>query len=129
MASLVFKSQNLIKMLESGSKVPFASLSRVGLPTPRFRARWSGIRERVRNFGESGSQRVDIPPIFQGDLILKLFVEAKPSTIKRKEKNVKVPAIKKPSVYTFLPYLVSFVIFFMINSVCDLPFFFISLDL
>ena len=129
MASLVFKSQNLIKMLESGSKVPFASLSRVGLPTPRFRARWSGIGERVRNFGESGSQRVDIPPIFQGDLILKLFVEAKPSIIKRKEKNVKVPALKKPSVYTFLPYLVSFVIFFMINSVCDLPFFFISLDL
>ena len=116
-------------MLESSFEVPFASLSRVVLPTPRFRARWSGIRERVRNFGESGSQRVDIPPIFQGDLILKLFVEAKPSTIKRKEKNVKVPAIKKPSVYTFLPYLVSFVIFFMINSVCDLPFFFLSLYL
>ena len=51
----------------SGSEVPFTSPSRTGLPSPRLKAWWFGIRERVRNFGESGSQGVDIPLIFQGD--------------------------------------------------------------
>nr|POE52424.1 hypothetical protein CFP56_66182 [Quercus suber] len=95
-ASLAFKSSNLIKVLVSGSKVPFASPSEIGLPSPRFKAWWFGIRECVRNFGENGSQRVDIPPIFQGDLTLKPSIKAKPFAIKRKGKNVKVSAIKKP---------------------------------
>ena len=107
MASLPFKSGNLIKVLVSSSEVPFTSPSRVGLPLPRFKAWWSGIRECVKNFGENGSECVDIPPIFQGDLTLKLFAKAKTSSIKRKGKNVKVLTVKKPRVCTFLPYLVS----------------------
>ena len=67
MVSLAFKSSNLIKLLVFASEVPFAFPSRIGLPLLRFKAWWFGIRERVRNFGESGSQGVDIPLIFQGD--------------------------------------------------------------
>lgn len=37
-ASLAFKSGNLIKVLVPGFEVPFASPSRVGLPSPRFNA-------------------------------------------------------------------------------------------
>ena len=102
-ASLAFNSENLIKVLVLGSKIPLASPSSVGLPSPRFKSWWFGVREHVRSFGESGSQHVDIPLIFQGDLTLKLFVKAKPLTIKRKGKNVMVPAVKKPRVCTFLP--------------------------
>nr|POF02446.1 hypothetical protein CFP56_28056 [Quercus suber] len=71
-ASLAFKSSNLIKVLAFGSEVPFASPSRIGLPSAKFKIWWFGIREHVRNFGDNRSQRVDIPPIFQGDLTLKL---------------------------------------------------------
>ena len=82
--SLAFKSNNFIKVVMSGSEVPFTSFSRAGLPSPKFKAWWASIRERVRNFGESGAQCVDIPPIFQGDLTLKLSAKAKPLAIKGK---------------------------------------------
>ena len=111
-ASLAFKSKNLIMVLVSGSKVPFASPSRTRLPSPKFKAWWSGIREHVRKFRESGSQRVDIPPIFQGDLTLKLSAKAKPSAIKRKGKN-HASTVKKPRVHTFFFYFVIFVMFFL----------------
>nr|POE50391.1 hypothetical protein CFP56_35564 [Quercus suber] len=94
--SLALNSGNLIKVLVPGFEVPLTSLSRVGLPSPRFNTCWFEIRERVRNFGENGSQHVDIPPIFQGDLTLKLFSKAEPSAIKRKGKKIKVLTIKKP---------------------------------
>ena len=61
---MAFKSSNLIKLLVFASEVPFASPSRIGLPLLRFKEWWFGIRERVRNFEESGSQHVDISPIF-----------------------------------------------------------------
>ena len=63
-ASLAFKKENLIMILVSSPKILFTSPTRNGLPSPRFKSWWSDIRERVRNFGESGAQRVDIPPIF-----------------------------------------------------------------
>ena len=53
------------------------------------------------NFGENGAQRVDVPPIFQGDLTLKPLTKAKPSSTKRK-KNAKTPFSKKPKVHYFL---------------------------
>lgn len=106
MASLAFKIWNLIKVLVPSLEVPLATPSRIGLPLLRFKTRWSGIRERVRNFGESGSQRVDSPPIFHGDLTLKLLAKAKPSTSKRKGKTINVPAVKKPRVCTFLSYFI-----------------------
>jgi len=81
------------------------------------------------NFGESGSQRVDMSPIFQGDLTLKLSAKVKPSAIKRKGKNVKVFAMKKPRVCTFFFYFVYFVMFSLINGVCGFPFSFLSFDL
>ena len=127
--SLAFKSNNLIKVLVSGSEVPFTYPSRIGLPSPRIKAWWSGIRERVRNFGESGSQGIDIPLIFQGDLTLKLSANAKPSAIKRKGKNIKVSVVKKPRVCTFFFYFVSFVMFSLINGVYDFPFSFLYFDL
>ena len=37
--------------------------------------------------------------------------------------------MKKPRVCTFLLYLVLFVMFFLINGVCDFPFFFLSFGL
>ena len=110
--SLAFKSSNLIKVLVFGSEVPFASPSRTGLPSPKFKTWWSSIRERVRNFGENGSQHVDIPPIFQGDLTLKLSAKSKPLTIKRKRKN-HASTVKKPRVCTFFFYFVIFVMFFL----------------
>ena len=110
--SLAFKSNNLIKVLVFGSEVPFASPSRTGLPSPKFKTWWSSIRERVRNFGENGSQHVDIPPIFQGDLTLKLSAKSKPLTIKRKRKN-HASTVKKPRVCTFFFYFVIFVMFFL----------------
>ena len=55
-ASLAFKRENLVKILISSSEIPFTSPTRTGLPSPRFKSWWSDIRERVRNFGESGAQ-------------------------------------------------------------------------
>ena len=111
--SLAFKSNNLIKVLVSGSEVPFTYPSRIGLPSPRIKAWWSGIRERVRNFGESGSQGIDIPLIFQGDLTLKLSANAKPSAIKRnflcfpyKFSYLKLSLFSLP----FMPYLHNFLV-------------------
>ena len=125
--SLAFKSGNLIKVLVPSSKVPFASPSKVGLPSPRFNTWWFGIKKRVKNFGENGSQHVDIPPISQGDLTLKLFAKAKPSTVKRKGKNIKVPTMKKPRVCTLLPWLL-FCNNFLINGVCQFLSFFLPFD-
>ena len=101
MASLAFKKENLIKILVSSLEIPFTYPTRNGLPSPKFKSRWFDIRDPVRNFGESGAQRVDVPPIFQGDLTLKPFPKAKPSSIMRK-KNAKTPSIKKPKVHSFL---------------------------
>ena len=72
---------------------------------------------------------MDILPVFQGDLTLKLSAKVKPSAIKRKGKNVKVSAVKKPRVRTFFFYFVSFVMFSLINGVYDFPFSFLSFDL
>nr|POE98004.1 hypothetical protein CFP56_42488 [Quercus suber] len=99
-ASLAFKRNNLIKVLVSSSEVPFTSPSRARLPSPKFKARWVGIREHVRNFGESRAQRMDIPPIFQDDLTTKLSAKAKPSAIKRKGKKPRVFDAKKPKTQT-----------------------------
>jgi len=55
---------------------------------------------------------MDIPPIFQGDLTLKLSAKTKPSAIKRKGKNVKVSIVKKPRVCSFFFDFVIFVMFF-----------------
>ena len=101
MASLAFKKENLIKILVLSPKIFLTSPTRNGLPSPRFKSWWSNIRECVRNFGESGAQRMDVPPIFQGDLTLKPLPKAKPSSTKRKN-NVKIPSIKKPKVRSFL---------------------------
>ena len=100
-ASLAFKRENLIKILVLSPKISFTSPTRTRLPSPRFKLWWSDIREHVRNFRESGAQRVDVPPIFQGDLTLKLLPKAKPSVTKRK-KNAKTPSSKKPKVHLLL---------------------------
>ena len=84
MASLAFRRENLIKILVSSPEIPFNSPTRTRLPSPRFKSWWSDIREHVRNFGESGAQQVDVLPIFQDDLTLKLLPKAKPSVTKRK---------------------------------------------
>lgn len=63
-ASLGFKRENLIKILVTSPEIPFTSPTRAGLPSPRFKSWWFDIREHVRNFGESGAQQVDVPPIF-----------------------------------------------------------------
>ena len=68
---------------------------------PGFESWWFDIRECVRNFGEIGAQRVDVPPIFQGDLTLKPLPKAKPSSTKR-NKNVNTPSSKKLKVHFFL---------------------------
>nr|POF06655.1 hypothetical protein CFP56_29244 [Quercus suber] len=94
-ATLGFKKENLIKILVSSPKIPFTSPTRAGLPSPRFKSWWSNIREHVRNFGESDAQWVDVPPIFQGNLILKLPTKAKLSSTRRK-KSTKVSSVKKP---------------------------------
>nr|POE67611.1 hypothetical protein CFP56_45898 [Quercus suber] len=99
--SLAFKKENLIKILVSSLEIPFTSPTRNGLPSPRFKSWWSDIRKRFRNFEECGAQQVDVPPIFQGDLTLKLLPKAKPSSTKRK-KNAKTPSIKKPKVTSFV---------------------------
>ncbi|XP_050259854.1 uncharacterized protein LOC126704910 [Quercus robur] len=57
------------------------------------------MEERVRNFGESGAQQVDVPPIFQGDWTLKLPTKAKLSGTGRK-KSAKVSSVKKPKTQT-----------------------------
>ena len=101
MASLAFKKENLIKILVSSLEIPFTSPNRNGLPSPKFKSRWSDIREPVRNFGENGAQRVDVPPIFQGDLTLKPLPKAKPSGTKRK-KNAKTPYIKKNTLFSIV---------------------------
>ena len=101
MAFLAFKKENLIKILVSSPEILFTSFTRNGLPSPRFNSWWFDNRECVRDFGESDAQRVDIPPIFQGDLTLKPLPKAKPSSTKRK-KNAKTPSIKKPKVHYFL---------------------------
>ena len=85
MASLAFKKENLIKILVSSLEIPFTSPTRNGLPSPKFKSRWFDIRDPVRNFGESGAQRVDVPPIFQGDLTLKPL--SKSQTFKHYEKE------------------------------------------
>ena len=100
-AFLAFKKENLIKILVSNPEIPFTSPTRNGLPSPRFKSWWSDIRERVRNFGESGAQRVDVPPVFQGDLTLKPFPKAKPLSTNKK-KNAKTPSSRKPKVHSFL---------------------------
>ena len=63
-ASLAFKRENLIKILVTSLEIPFTSPTKTGLPSPKFKSWWFDIREGVRNFGESGAQRVDVPPIF-----------------------------------------------------------------
>ena len=70
-ASLAFKRENLIKILVTSPEIPFTSPIRTRLPSPKFESWWSDIKERVRNFRESGAQQMDVPPIFQGDLTLK----------------------------------------------------------
>ena len=107
MASLGFKRENLIKILESGSKIPFTSPFGVGLPSPKFKSWWSDIRECVRDFGENGAQQVDVPHVFQGDLTLKLLIKAKLSGTKRK-RNVKVSSVKKSKVHIFFSMMTLF---------------------
>lgn len=58
-----------------------------------------------------GAQCVDIPPIFQGDLTLKLSAKAKPSAPKRKEKSAKVSIVKKQILCVIFFDLVIFVMF------------------
>ena len=100
MASLAFRRENLIKILVSSPEIPFNSPTRTRLPSPRFKSWWFDIREHVRNFEESGSQWVDVPPIFQGDLTLKLPTKPKLLGTKRK-KSAKVSFVKKPKVHIF----------------------------
>ena len=85
----------------SNLETPFTSPTSNGLPSPRVKSWWFNIRECVRNFGEIGAQRVDVPPIFQGDLTLKPLPKAKPSSTKR-NKNVNTPSSKKLKVHFFL---------------------------
>ena len=96
-----FKMENLVKILVSNPEILFTSPIRNGLPSPRFNSWWLDIKERVTNFVESDAQRVDVPPIFQGDFTLKPFSNAKRSSIKRK-KNANTPSSKKLKVYYFL---------------------------
>ena len=42
----------------------FDSTQNIHLKSNSTHDSWSNIRERVRNFGESGAQQVDVPPIF-----------------------------------------------------------------
>ena len=42
----------------------FDSTQNIHLKSNSTHDSWFDIRERVRNFGESGAQRVDVPPIF-----------------------------------------------------------------
>ena len=97
-ASLAFKSGNLFEVVVPGAEIPITSSSWARLPSPRFKIWWFGIRERVRNFRESESQCLDISPIFQGDLTLKLSSKAKPLVAKRKRKVSRFPPPKKPKV-------------------------------
>ena len=109
MATLGFKKENLIKILVSSPEIPFTSPTIARLPSPKFKSWWSNIRKRVRNFGGSDAQWVDVPLIFQGDLTLKLPTKAKLLGTRRK-KNTKVSSIKKPKVQTF---------FSMMNLLCN----------
>ncbi|KAK9997217.1 hypothetical protein SO802_021903, partial [Lithocarpus litseifolius] len=58
--------------------------------------------EHVRNFGEGGAQRVDVPPIFQGDLTLNPPTKAK-FLGTRKKKSANVSSVKKPKVTESIP--------------------------